>query len=148
MTATGEMGDVHTWFGLSYSNYQVLHRTLLQSMPDEWQHRFVTCLEELRGAFRHVEQAPGYEVNAVEWKYVSELTDAEMKLTGVTLDWNEAQQESVYYDRDGDEIDAHVGKVAVPAHEPIPHYRRGREHVEPDLVAMHEAVADDEGAVP
>lgn len=33
---------------------QVLHRTLLQSMPEEWQERFVACLEELRGAFRYL----------------------------------------------------------------------------------------------
>jgi len=26
--------DIHTWFGLTYANYLVLPRTLLQSMPE------------------------------------------------------------------------------------------------------------------
>lgn len=55
---------VHGWFGLSYANYMVLHRTLLQSMPDEWQERFVACMSELDAAFRHVEQPVLYQVTA------------------------------------------------------------------------------------
>ena len=39
--------DIHTWFGLTYSNYLVLNRSVLQSMPDEWQRRFVACLDEM-----------------------------------------------------------------------------------------------------
>lgn len=57
-------GAVHLWFGLTYSNYQVLPRTLLQSMPLEWQERFVGCLEELQAAFWHVEQADQFWVRA------------------------------------------------------------------------------------
>ena len=38
---------IHSWFELSYSNYLVLPRLALQSMPAEWQHTFVACLEEL-----------------------------------------------------------------------------------------------------
>lgn len=38
---------IHTWFGLSYAQYLTIPRSVLQSMPDEWQDRFVTCLEEL-----------------------------------------------------------------------------------------------------
>lgn len=38
---------IHCWFGLSYSNYLVLARTVLQSMPDDLQQRFVDCLEEM-----------------------------------------------------------------------------------------------------
>jgi hypothetical protein len=55
---------VHAWFSLSYSNYLVLPRTLLQSMPDEWQRRFVGCLDELQTAFDHLEHPPGYWVRA------------------------------------------------------------------------------------
>ncbi|EFC79182.1 hypothetical protein FrEUN1fDRAFT_7713, partial [Parafrankia sp. EUN1f] len=36
-----ESDTIHTWFGLSYSNYLVLPRSLLQSMPDRWQEPFV-----------------------------------------------------------------------------------------------------------
>ena len=40
--------DVHTWFGLSYANYLVLPRTILQSTPPDWQRRFVKLLDELQ----------------------------------------------------------------------------------------------------
>lgn len=56
---------VHGWFGLSYANYLVLPRTLLQSMPQEWQDRFVTCLEQVADAYHHVPQADSYRVTAV-----------------------------------------------------------------------------------
>jgi hypothetical protein len=39
--------SIHMWFNLTYANYLVLNRSVLQSMPDEWQSRFVACLEEL-----------------------------------------------------------------------------------------------------
>lgn len=43
-----ERGErVHNYFGLSYCNYLTLPRSLLQSMPKEWQERFVDLLEEL-----------------------------------------------------------------------------------------------------
>lgn len=38
---------IHTWFELSYAQYLTIPRTALQTMPDEWQNRFVKCLEEL-----------------------------------------------------------------------------------------------------
>jgi len=38
---------IHLYFGLSYAHYLVLPRTALQSMPIEWQRRFVDCLREL-----------------------------------------------------------------------------------------------------
>lgn len=37
---------VHCWFGLSYANYLVLPRLVLQSMPGGWQRRFVELLRE------------------------------------------------------------------------------------------------------
>lgn len=60
------MDDIHTWFSLSYANYLVLPRALLQSMPDEWQERFVACLDELEAAARDVPQAYGYRVMAID----------------------------------------------------------------------------------
>src|ERR1700737_46041 len=53
---------IHDHFGLSYANYLVLPRTLLQSMPEPWQARFVGMLEELNEAFRDVPQARTYTV--------------------------------------------------------------------------------------
>jgi len=46
--------DVHTFFGLSYANYLVWPRSIMQSMPDEWQKRFCRLAIELDEA---VEQA-------------------------------------------------------------------------------------------
>lgn len=42
---------VHTWFELTYAQYLTIPRSLLQSMPVEWQQRFVECLEELDDTF-------------------------------------------------------------------------------------------------
>lgn len=38
---------VHHWFSLSYAQYLTIPRSVLQSMPVEWQRRFVACLDEL-----------------------------------------------------------------------------------------------------
>lgn len=52
---------VHGWFELSYSNSLVLYRSALQSMPQEWQERFVACLEELSESFGYIEDEAGVE---------------------------------------------------------------------------------------
>lgn len=41
---------IHSWFELSYAQYLTIPRTVLQSMPEHWQRRFVECLEELDAA--------------------------------------------------------------------------------------------------
>lgn len=64
-----EQEAMHGWFGLSYSNYLVLRRVAIQSMPDEWQVRLRDCLEELRESFGWVEDEGGvasYRVNALD----------------------------------------------------------------------------------
>lgn len=53
--------DVHTWFSLSYASYLVVNRSLLQSMPDEWQFRFTSLMDELRTHFANVNE-PRYTV--------------------------------------------------------------------------------------
>jgi hypothetical protein len=57
--------DIDLFFSLSYANYLVLHRSLLQSMPKEWQYEFVALVQQMDHHFRDVEQAPGYKVWAV-----------------------------------------------------------------------------------
>lgn len=42
-----ENAPIHAWFGLSYAKYLVLPRSILQSMPVEWQKDFVKLLEQL-----------------------------------------------------------------------------------------------------
>ncbi len=41
---------VHDWFELTYAQYLTIPRSVLQSMPDDWQARFVKCLQELDDA--------------------------------------------------------------------------------------------------
>lgn len=38
---------IHDFFELSYAEYLVIPRSVLQSMPKEWQAKFVECLREL-----------------------------------------------------------------------------------------------------
>lgn len=38
---------IHDWFELTYAQYLTVPRTALQSMPDDWQEKFVALLEEL-----------------------------------------------------------------------------------------------------
>lgn len=38
---------LHTWFGLGYVQYLTIPRSVLQSMPTEWQQRMTQLLEEL-----------------------------------------------------------------------------------------------------
>lgn len=61
-----ECEAIHGWFGLTYANYLCLPRSVLQSMPEEWQHRFVTCLEELDWAFGHLDWPGAYRVSAID----------------------------------------------------------------------------------
>ena len=43
-------GPIHAWFELSYATYLTIPRSILQSMPIEWQQRFAACLGELDDA--------------------------------------------------------------------------------------------------
>jgi len=56
---------VHSYFGLSYSNYQVITRSIAQSMPIDWQRRFVRCMEEIDAAASRLPNLPdSFEVLA------------------------------------------------------------------------------------
>lgn len=58
---------VHTAFGLTYANYLVLPRAVLQSMPLEWQEKFVKLLGDANDACRRagVLTAHAYRVQPV-----------------------------------------------------------------------------------
>src|SRR5688572_30354322 len=60
--------SIHIWFGLSYANYLVYPRSLLQSMPDEWQRQFVKLLADLEHAAEAAElpMAFQYEVQTLD----------------------------------------------------------------------------------
>lgn len=125
---------IHEWFELSYANYLVLPRTLLQSMPAEWQLRMVACLDELDAAFRHVPQAQVYDVIPGRERGITDLTDAELRRMGYDVDRDSAESEfeDRYYDRAGDEIESpDCYRVVWPTDDPVPHYNRGRTRIEP-----------------
>ena len=42
---------VHNAFGLSYANYLVLQRSVMECMPNEWQLRFVALVNDLHALF-------------------------------------------------------------------------------------------------
>lgn len=44
-------GPIHQFFELSYASYLVLPRSILQSMPKDWQARFVMALAEIERRF-------------------------------------------------------------------------------------------------
>lgn len=43
--------DVHDWFGLSYAQYLTVPRSVLQSMPPDWQREFASLLDRLDEVF-------------------------------------------------------------------------------------------------
>lgn len=153
-SAGGYARDISGYFGLTYSNFLVLHRVELEHMPEEWQHRFVTMLDELESAYDHLDHPEGYEVYPARWVLVDELTEEEAAALGVTdsLDdfpalrdgataeeftahgaaWEEASANRVFHDANGNELDPQ-SRVPVRVPDPIPHYRHG--HVEPILHA-------------
>lgn len=58
---------IHEYFGLTYSNYLVLPRSILQSMPGEWQDKFVALLEEIPEKFGIDWEPPGgYRILALD----------------------------------------------------------------------------------
>lgn len=143
-------GPIHTWFSLSYTNYVVINRTFLQSMPIEFQERMVACLTELQAAFEHVPQAEVFDVQAATEHIVNEMTGEQLEEAGIVADWfrgetppegldaedlaewEEAHEdpEGPAYSRDGEELDGHE-RVLLPAADPVPHYNRGRTYIRP-----------------
>lgn len=146
----GDDTDIRTYFGLSYANYLVLPRTLLQSMPEQWQHQFVALLEQMDNAFQHVPQAEAYEVTAGTEVTVSEMGHDLLEELGISEDWYDApvpedlgpsdlaewraehEKSNPTYSRNGVEVEPNE-RFLVPETDPVPHYNRGRTRVEPRL---------------
>lgn len=120
-------GPVHAFFGPTYSSYQVVPRVLAQSMPPEWQARFVQCMEEMQEAFGYLGDI-SYDVKTAQDVYANELTDAQKALTGVTSQWDEDRDREIYWDADGNEIEGWT-HIMVPVPDPLPPYNRGRTRV-------------------
>ncbi|GAA1401838.1 hypothetical protein GCM10009613_60840 [Pseudonocardia kongjuensis] len=132
-TGSGEGEPIHQHFGLTYANYLVLHRTLMQSMPLGWQRRMVACLDELHDAFRHVDRPDSFHVEAGVAAYVAELTPSQLNTLRITRELSDPDNEDsdwVWHDDAGTELDRNH-RVVLPAPDPVPHYERGRARVEP-----------------
>lgn len=144
---------IHNRFGLTYANYLVLPRTLLQSMPDTWQTAFCQALDQFDEAFQHVPQADGYKVDAATEYEVFDLDEQQRAQLGITEDWYRGETPPVglseadlndwkdqhenpdgpVYHRDGQEISG-GDLVMLPAVDPVPHYDRGRTYIQPAAV--------------
>lgn len=144
---------IHSYFGLSYSNYQVMPRTLLQSMPVDWQRDFVKLLEQYDKAFAHVKQADCYQVLPAEDVYLEEASEAHLirgrytkKEPECTCEYElpsgELQEcencangaEALYFDEHDNECQGHEHAIIpLVGDDPVPHYNRGRTRVEPRL---------------
>jgi hypothetical protein len=117
-------GPVHGWFGLTYSNYLVLHRAMMQSMPEEWQARAVALFTELDEAFAHIERTPCFIVKPAREIEYGELTPAQRRHLGVT------KHGSRYQDDEGEHEAWQRTLIPIGA-DPVPHYNRGRTYIPP-----------------
>lgn len=140
---------IHAYFELTYDTHLVMHRTLLQSMPQAWQSKFVKMLEEYDSAFKHVKKSPMI-VQAGERVYLSEATPEQLARGGyertdydrelcectVETECESCQHNSFprYYDMYGNEFRGDE-PVMIPTltDDPVPHYNRGRTRIEPRL---------------
>jgi len=57
---------VHEWFGLSYSSYLVIPRTLLQGMSTEWQQKLVDLLHEAEEVYDTEQIDDQYNIDLVD----------------------------------------------------------------------------------
>ena len=63
-----EQDRIHHFFGLTYAAYLVLPRSIMQSMPDEWQNKFVDLLEELNDSYSELFDEAGIDEYMVKAK--------------------------------------------------------------------------------
>ena len=136
-------GPIHLWFNLTYSNYLVLHRSMMQSMPVSWQERAVALFDELDGAFPDLDRPESFIVTAAtvcRYRDLSTADMADLDVSHTTTGSTVEQAGDFYYDRRGDEHHAQ-DTVLVPLRggDPVPHYNRGRTFIEPvsrDMATM------------
>lgn len=114
-----EFDAVHGYFGLTYANHLVLERTLLQSMPDDWQNKFVALLDQMEAAFSGVPRASGWLVLPIDEVAVYEAM------------WEFRDSADVW--ASDEEEDAAYVRIALANRtgDPVPYYDRGRARVTP-----------------
>jgi hypothetical protein len=141
-TIAGSDQPIHGMFGLSYSNYLVCPRSVMQSMPVDWQRAFVALWQQLQQAAADLEWPLAYQVKAGHEACFSDLTDEQMAELGVKLtpevpaaefDEMTDEQWDAWHDQrkwhwDGQEWDGD-DTIHIPGPDPIPYYNRGRARV-------------------
>lgn len=55
---------VHIWFGLTYSSYLVLHRSLMEGMPYQWQDKMIALLNEMDDTYDNSKMPTNFMVKA------------------------------------------------------------------------------------
>jgi hypothetical protein len=121
--------SIHSFFGLSYANYLVVPRTLLQSMPDEWQYKFVELLHEMWREFPQVD-LPNYYVQALarDIQRITEYIECE-DCKGTGRDSEDDEEECEWCNGTGEvegEERWETPEEAGIINDPVPHYWRGR----------------------
>lgn len=134
-TMADDAEAIHTWFSLTYANYLTIPRSVLQSMPDAWQRRFVTCLQEMEASFGHLDW-PAYHVQAlVRGPELRTPTCPTCDGEGKLFEGDEGALEKPCDGCDGsgleDEVRYETAEEVGFRTDPIPHYNRGRTRLEP-----------------
>lgn len=124
-------GPIHGFFGLSYANYLVVPRAVLQSMPLEWQERFVACLRELGHTFDGVvDDEPIYDVRVLARAPEHHLPYVPCE------DCSGTEETCRSCGGEGEVEDPEGYRYETPAEvgfrdDPWPHYNRGRTRILP-----------------
>jgi len=131
-------GPIHGYFGLTYSNYLVAPRTVLQSMPLDWQERFVALLNEIDEVFPDL-PSPTYDVRVLarELELLYEYPDCG-ECDGSGLGADDEDEECSACDGTGTEENEAAAEMRYETPEevgfkadPIPGYNRGRTRLLP-----------------
>lgn len=102
-----EHKSVHGYFGLTYANYLVMHRTLMEAMPVEWQDKFVRLLDEYDNAWRHIDNPSQFKVDTGKWVLVDDMSDEQREqqsiVSSVQLwEWQNPEPQPEEYEDDDD----------------------------------------------
>lgn len=129
--------DVHTWFSLTYANYLVVPRSVLQSMPEDWQHRFTALLGEMSTAFGQLDW-PAYDVRVLKREREEITPYIECDQCGGTGTGTDGDEEvdCPMCEGEGETEDPEGPRYETPEEvgfrdDPIPHYNRGRTKLDP-----------------
>jgi hypothetical protein len=128
--------EIHDYFGLSYANYLVVNRSLLQSMPEKWQKDFVEMLEKFSREFgwaMELQPAINVQILARSPERIDDEECPNCEGTEFNLDADGMETENECQECDCGRVEAEervetaeeVGIIT----DPVPHYERGRSSV-------------------